>query len=204
MATSNYERERAHRTRGRAEAQCRTAQRPTGLRMKTIGLTQGYEALVDDADYDRVSAYKWCASKCKTTVYGIRKVKTPEGRTTSQLLHRFVMGVTDPGVDVDHQDHDGLNCQRHNLRKCVRGENDGNRRKRSGASRYKGVSWDSSRGLWRACIMIRKKSKFLGRYADERDAAIVYDAAARENFGIFANCNFPPKPCADRALASMI
>jgi hypothetical protein len=155
--------------------------------MKTIGLTQGYEALVDDADYDRVSAYKWCASKCKTTVYGIRKVKTP-----------------DPGVDVDHQDHDGLNCQRHNLRKCVRGENDGNRRKRSGASRYKGVSWDSSRGLWRACIMIRKKSKFLGRYADERDAAIVYDAAARENFGIFANCNFPPKPCADRALASMI
>ena len=64
--------------------------------MKNIPLTQGFVAIVDDADYGRVSAHKWCATRAKTKVYGTRKVRTPEGRTTSQLLHRFVMGVTDP------------------------------------------------------------------------------------------------------------
>jgi|ERR1035437_9474536 hypothetical protein len=159
--------------------------------MKAITLTQGFVALIDDADYDRVSAFKWSATKTTTNVYGVRKVRTPSGRTTSQLLHRFIMGVTHPRIDVDHEDHNGLNCQRRNLRLCVRGENDGNRRKSRGASQYKGVSWDSGRGLWRAYITIRKTSRFLGRFHDERDAALAYDTAARAAFGEFAFCNLP-------------
>lgn len=158
--------------------------------MKVIPLTQGFVAIVDDADYERVSAYKWSASKTQTNVYGIRKVRTPEGRTTSQLLHRFIMGVTDRKVDVDHKDHDGLNCQRYNLRKCVRGENDGNRRKSRGASHFKGVSWDSRREVWRACIRIGK-TVHLGYFSDEIEAALAYDTAARIRFCVMANCNFP-------------
>jgi hypothetical protein len=157
--------------------------------MKTISLTQGFVALVDDTDYDRVSAYKWSATKTPTNVYGIRKVRTPEGRTTSQLLHRFILGVTDPKIHVDHEDHNGLNCQRHNLRKCVRGENDGNRRKTRGSSQYKGVSWSKSKGRWRACITIQR-TVHLGYFTDEVQAALAYDAAARTRFGVFAKCNF--------------
>jgi hypothetical protein len=159
--------------------------------MRAIALTQGFLALVDDEDYERASAFKWTATKTKTNVYAVRKVRTPSGRTTSQLLHRFLMGVTHPRIDVDHEDHNGLNCQRSNLRLCVRGENDGNRRKSRGASQFKGVSWDGARELWRACITIHNTSKFLGRFHDERDAALAYDAAARGAFGVFANCNFP-------------
>jgi hypothetical protein len=73
---------------------------------------------------------------------------------------------------------------------CVRGENNANSRKIHGASQYKGVSWDSSRGLWRAFIIVHKTSSFLGRFHDERDAALAYDAAARAAFGKFAFCNF--------------
>jgi hypothetical protein len=158
--------------------------------MKTLPLSQGFAASVDDADYDRVSAYKWSATKVKNTVYGIRKIRTTEGRTTSQLLHRFITGVTDPSIDVDHKDHNGLNNQRHNLRRTVRGENDGNRRKTRGSSQYKGVSWSKSKGRWRACITIGR-TVHLGYYADEAQAALAYDAAARIRFGVFANCNFP-------------
>jgi hypothetical protein len=158
--------------------------------MKTIPLTQGFVALVDDADFDRVSAYKWSATKAKTNVYGVRKVRKQTGRTTSQLLHRFILGVTDREIDVDHEDHNGLNCQRSNLRKCVRGENDGNRRKTRGASQFKGVSRDSGRGLWRACIRI-EKTVHLGYFTDEVEAALAYDTAARIRFGVFAKCNFP-------------
>lgn len=159
--------------------------------MKTIALTQGFIALVDDADYERASAFKWSATKTPRNVYAVRKLRTAAGGTTSQLLHRFIMDVTHPGIDVDHEDHNGLNCQRHNLRLCVRGENDGNRRKTRGTSQYKGVSRDRDRGLWRACITIHNRSKFLGRFPDEHNAALAYDAAARAAFGEFANCNFP-------------
>jgi hypothetical protein len=159
--------------------------------MRTISLTQGFVALVDDEDFDRVSAFKWSATQTNTNVYGVRKVRTPAGRTTSQLLHRFIMGVTHPRIDVDHEDHNGLNCQRRNLRVCVRGENNGNSRKTRGASQFKGVSWDGARELWRACITIHHTSKFLGRFHDECDAARAYDAAARAAFGEFAFCNFP-------------
>ena len=161
--------------------------------MKTITLTQGFVAFVDDDDYDRVSAFKWTASKTKTTVYAVRKVKTASGRTTSQLLHRFLTGVANPRVQVDHKDHNGLNNQRDNLRPGVCGENCGNRRKSRGASQYKGVSWDSSRGLWRASITIHNTSKHLGRFHDEREAAVAYYAAARAAaFGPFAFCTPPP------------
>jgi hypothetical protein len=166
-----------------------TARRRRIEQMKTLPLSQGLVALVDDADYERASAYKWSATKTRSNVYGVRKVRTSAGRTTSQLLHRFILGVTDGGIDVDHRDHNGLNCQRYNLRKCVRGENDGNRRKTRGASEFKGVSWDSRRGLWRACIRI-EKTVHLGYFSDEIEAARSYDAAARIRFGIFANCNF--------------
>lgn len=158
--------------------------------MKGIELTQGFVALIDDTDYERVSQFKWSATKTKSNVYAIRKVQKPGGGTTSQLLHRFILGVTDRKIDVDHKDHNGLNCQRHNLRKCVRGENDGNRRKTRGASKFKGVSWDSSRARWRACIRI-EKTVHLGYFADEVQAALAYDDAARSRFGVMANCNFP-------------
>jgi hypothetical protein len=157
--------------------------------MKSILLTQDLVALVDDADYDRVSVHKWSASRAKNTAYAIRKVKTPEGRTTSQLLHRFILGVSDPEIHIDHRDHNGLNCQRNNLRKCVRGENDGNRSKTRGSSQYKGVSWSKGKRMWRACIRI-ERTVHLGYFEDEVQAALAYDDAARIRFGVMAQCNF--------------
>jgi len=158
--------------------------------MKSIPLSQGFVALIDDAEYERVSAFKWSATKVKNTMYGIRNIRTTEGRTTSQLLHRFIMGVTDPAIEVDHEDHNGLNNQRSNLRRTVRGEHDGNRKKTRGSSEYKGVSWSKDKGRWRACITIGK-TVHLGYFTDERGAALAYDTAARRRFGVFAKCNFP-------------
>ena len=159
--------------------------------MKTIPLSQGLVAKVDDDDFDRVAMNKWSATRHRKIVYAQRKIRNPSGRSTSLLLHRFIMNVVNPKIFVDHADHDGLNCQKSNLRLCVHGENDGNRRKKNGTSRYKGVSWDSNRSLWRAQITIRGKVRYLGRFDSEEDAATLYDAAARSAFGEFALCNFP-------------
>ena len=173
--------------------------------MQTIQLTQGFVALVDDADFERVSVHKWSLHKTKTNLYAVRKVRKTDGTATSQLLHRFIMGVTDRRVMVDHEDHNGLNCQRYNLRIATGTQNNANRSKTYGSSRYKGVVWDTGRGLWRTDIRKNGRSKHLGRFTDETQAALAYDAAARKHFGEFACCNFPPKnTCGACAPASMI
>ena len=56
--------------------------------MKTIPLTQGYVALVDDEDYEQVAAHKWCALVVRnphhTKVYALRNV-TINGKKTVPL-----------------------------------------------------------------------------------------------------------------------
>ena len=94
-------------------------------------------------------------------------------------------------IDIDHRNHNGLDCQRKNLRRCVRGENTGNLKKYRGVSKYKGVSWDKARQSWRACIRVHGVNQHLGRFTDEADAGRAYDAAARAEFGEFCYVNFP-------------
>jgi len=51
------------------------------------------------------------------------------------------------------------------------------------SSRYKGVSWEKGRGKWYASIKVAGVSKNLGRYDNERDAALAYNKAV-EALGI--------------------
>lgn len=47
--------------------------------MKTITLTQGEVALVDDADYGQLSRYKWFVSKREHTCYACRRILLSDG-----------------------------------------------------------------------------------------------------------------------------
>lgn len=90
--------------------------------MRYIPLTQGLFAEVDDADFERVNQFKWHASAQGSSgerFYACRFHQT-KGKRTKVWLHRFIMGLPDSlsGPDplvVDHEDGDGLNCQRINL-----------------------------------------------------------------------------------------
>jgi hypothetical protein len=84
-----------------------------------IGVRRGqrYTLLVDEADYERVSAYKWWPFKREHLVYARTLI---DGKNI--LLHRFLMGPK-KGEVVDHIDGNPLNNQRSNLRVCTQGEN---------------------------------------------------------------------------------
>jgi hypothetical protein len=162
--------------------------------MKTVQLTQGYVSLVDDEDYDRIMAVgSWHAWVGKRQVYAKHGVSG--GKTI--LLHRFVMGVTGR-CKVDHEDTDGLNNQKCNLRVATTKQNAQNRRKLlQGTSKYKGVCKRIRKGRppsavpWIALIGTGQKNQlYLGSFASEKEAALAYDAAARQHFGEFANTNF--------------
>lgn len=163
--------------------------------MKTIPLTQGYVALVDDADYPAVSAHKWHAVKRKWCVYAARNFRREDGSRGYQCLHQFLM----PDVKAaDHIDGDGLNNRRDNLRAATKRQNgQGFQHKHLGtSSRYRGVCWHSRALKWVAYIKANGRIIYLGCFSDEEAAARARDTAARKYYGDRACPNFPLRPAA--------
>ena len=159
--------------------------------MKTITLAQGYVALVDDEDYERVNQFVWYPHFDRRkdgsvkNVYAVRNVHI-NGKRTARTMHTLIMEHT----PVDHRDHDGLNNQRTNLRKASGTQNNQNARKRrDSTSGFKGVTWYKALNKWMAQIQNNGKKIHLGYFTDILDAARAYDAAALKYFGEFAVTN---------------
>jgi hypothetical protein len=162
--------------------------------MMEVPLTQGKVALVDDADYEAVMAVgPWCAAKNRSGIwYAARGIRI-NGWHTTQSLHQFLTGFN----LTDHEDGNGLNCQRYNLREATVAQNGQNQKlSRNNTSRLKGVSWDKSKNRWRARIMAGGKRKTIGLFDGPpppapapEEAGRAYDAAALEYFGSFAKTN---------------
>lgn len=144
-------------------------------------------ALIDAEDYHLVSPYPWHAQLSGGYFYATTHDQDAPGR----LMHRIVMGVFDPDILIDHINRDTLDNRKANLRIANRHQNGCNAGPRRGSSQYKGVSWFSRRGKWRATITVNRRQHSLGYFENEIDAALAYDAAARELHGDFAYLNFP-------------
>lgn len=157
--------------------------------MREIPLTKGYVALVDDEDYDRVSQFKWCVSERKTRNYALNR--------KTGLLHRFILNVTETHIQVDHDNLNGLDCRRENMRLATNSKNQANQNKetsRKTSSKYKGVCFFKRTRKWTAYCAKDKKTHYLGYFASEVEAAEAYDIAAVELHGEFARTNFDVVP----------
>lgn len=56
---------------------------------------------------------------------------------------------------------------------------------------FKGVHKQAGRDLWYAAIRLNGKQKKLGYFKTQEEAALAYDTAAKEAFGVFARPNCP-------------
>jgi hypothetical protein len=159
--------------------------------MKRIPLTQGQFALVDDEDFERMSQWNWYAWWCKDTssFYAMRRTSVTLGKSRIVSMHREVMCASSLD-EIDHRNHNTLDNRKSRLRMCTRTQNLANARVRSdNTSGYKGVSWYSPTGKWRARIHWNGNPKFLGYFAKASDAARAYDVAAMRLFSEFALTN---------------
>lgn len=173
----------------------------------------GRFALVDAADAERVSQFRWHLKTKKSQpgkAYAQRSLpRADRGTITNQSLHNFVLGCASSQY-VDHWDGDGLNNQRANLRPCTPRENATNvtSSKRQKLGGYKGISWNTGSNKWQASICAgeikpngKRRQLYLGVFADPVEAARAYDRKALEAFGPFAALNFPDPEAADFATA---
>jgi|KBSMisStaDraftv2_1062788.scaffolds.fasta_scaffold1087035_1 hypothetical protein len=155
--------------------------------MKEIPLTQGYVALVDDEDYERVNAFSWFITIQKGKNFDRLYARRQIVRNKNQFMHNFILGV----VGIDHKNHNGLDNRKGNLRMATDEQNLRNARKRPGkGSPYRGVA-RSSKNRWRVRIRYDGKSHLVGYFNDELDAATAYNFAAEEHHGEFAIFNTP-------------
>ena len=159
---------------------------------KVVVLPTGEEVLVDEEDYERVSKVAWHITPQGRVVKN--KCLRQDQNGTRTALHRFILGVTDPSIQIDHINRNPLDNRKSNLRVCNQSQNNCNRGKLVTAkttSKYKGVSYKANRkkNPWYCKVKYQGKHLHLGCFSTEREAGLCYNKFALEHYGEFALLN---------------
>lgn len=137
-------------------------------------------ALVDDADYEALSAHRWTLLVGKSTNYACRPehIAGTANGTRMYYMHRVILGMA-PGVghrvQVDHVNRNGLDNRRANLRVVTPAENALNkgvsRNNKSGAVNVTYIPTARGPNKWAAHIM-RNGIRILQKSFPTKEAAI--------------------------------
>lgn len=168
---------------------------PSDPTLAIVQLTKGYFAVISAVDGAAVGRHFWHARIVEgSTPYAARASKRSDGRVTTQSLHRFVgdlMGLA-LNAEVDHENGNGIDCRRSNLRDASHGENVHNSRTfRSNTTGIKGVSRHrtrpDSRERYVARVMLDGRSRYLGTFDTIAMAAAAVRSARPALHGAFTN-----------------
>lgn len=141
---------------------------------KKLFLSGGGWAIVDAGrDFERARKYTWHkAHQCGDLFYACTYLE--DGRRV--YLHAFLMGEPPaPGLVRDHQNLDGLDCRRANMRWATHRQNSINRACTSASGFYGVTPHPSGKFQWYAL------GKTRGTEASAEAAALARDAFIREN-----------------------
>ncbi|MDA5449499.1 AP2 domain-containing protein, partial [Staphylococcus aureus] len=127
--------------------------------VKSIFLQDGEEILVDDEDYERVNQHTW--HKAFKDNYRMI-VNSDKKHLPDFILKKSFQKIKNNDFTRKNLTTEG-NKTRWSKAKC------------NNSSKYKGVSWDKKNNNWYACIAVDKKTKNLGHFVNEDEAAKAYN-----------------------------
>lgn len=154
--------------------------------MKCIPSTRGFEIIVDDGDFDRLTAVKWHAlENGRTKICRPARNVRKGGRKTIYLHHEILPPKA--GLVIDHINGDVWDNRRSNLRYCTNAENLRNRHHPLRGDLPKGVHRKGRRFV--TYITFEGRRHCLGGFATIAEASAAYDTAALRLHGQFACLN---------------
>lgn len=149
----------------------------------SISLDKGQVAIIDAVDWPLVRNFHWYALVTKKS----RTYYAASGHGVR--MHRLLLSAT-TGQEVDHEDRNGLNNRRNNIRVLSHGFNVHNQGPRAdNRLGLKGVY--AEYGKFRAQIRFNGKIFSIGTFTTPQEAARAYDAKAKDLYGDFATSSFP-------------
>lgn len=168
---------------------------PGDASLALVPLTKGYFAVISVIDSPAVGRHCWHVRAIpNSTPYAGRSIRRDDGGTTSQSLHRFVGDLMGLSLEhqVDHENGNGLDCRRSNLRDATHTQNTRNaRRSRNNTTGVKGVARHRTRPhspeRYVARVMVDRKSIYLGTYDTIAEAQAAVVSARPVLHGDFAN-----------------
>lgn len=177
-------------------------------------LGAGMVAMVDDADFEWLSQFRWTATEGgfrqtmedgkqirRGTFYAVRSaISTRPDGTMGRGSRAMQSDILYPGercpkgFKADHEDGDGLNNQRHNLRLVNNSISNLNRRlsPTRNTSGYRGISFDKTTGCWNVTLSAEGERHHRKGYKTPERAAAVYNSMARHLYGEHAQFNIMP------------
>lgn len=143
--------------------------------MKTITLTQGKYAIVDDEIFEIINQVKWYAqySPGNRSFYVVRGIKLDSNRWHLDRLHWWVIGRPLKGLFVDHINGNTLDNRRSNLRIVSNRENQSNQ-KRHRSGKLVGSRFNKKTKKWSSKIRMNGKEIYLGYFSTEIEAHQAY------------------------------
>jgi len=163
-----------------------------GYPYRKIPLGEGRFAIVDPLIFYSLNKFHWTIEGREDCIYAVRNVVTNSRHSKTVRKHREIMKA-EPGVLIDHRNVNPLDNRIANLRPATLAQNMHNRRKirRKTSSRFIGPCLEKESNLFRVNLMHEGKRIYVGRFANEIDAARAYDRAALKHHGELARLNFP-------------
>jgi HNH endonuclease len=156
--------------------------------VKEIELIGGGLAIVDDSDYVTLSAHVWR----RAVLNGGRNIYARTCLKRSWVFMHVMLLGSEPGKFIDHENRNGLDNRRQNLRFLTRAQNNMNSGTRPlrlwNDTGYKGVMRTKA-GTFRATLGCKKGNFNLGTYPTPELAAQAYNKAALEAHGSAAYLN---------------
>ena len=148
-----------------------------------IGYTRKMEEFYFDIDdFDIIKDLCWYIE-----TGGRVCARNPDNKTPFKL-HRIIMCIEDPKVEVDHINHNQSDNRKSNLRICSRRENARNTRvQKNNTTGYKGVSFRKDTKRYSARIEFNKKVINLGCFKTLEEALIERLKAEKRLFGEFSS-----------------
>lgn len=147
--------------------------------MKEIQLQHGNKTLIDDEDYDRVSAHHWRIHNKRNYVTSVFNIK---GKKKAIFLHRFIMNPPE-GMFIDHINRDPLDNRRSNLRVVTHQQNMRNKGVyKNNKSGCRGIYHRPSTGKYETQISHKGKNIHIGTFQDIDSAICAYNEAHKKMF----------------------